>query len=231
MHRKKVNRLAQPVALSFSGGKDSSYALYALKQDPAWRVERLLATATREYGRNSMHGIRMELVQQQAESIGIPLDVVWLNANGSGDDYERAMERMLQRYKEQGIEHVAFGDLYLEDVRQYREQLNAAAGIHSIFPVWGRPTRQFAEQFIAAGFKAVVVCVDTTQLDASFCGREFDASFLADLPEGIDWCAENGEFHTFCYDGPIFREPIAFRRGDYVLRDGRFYYLDLVPLD
>jgi diphthamide synthase (EF-2-diphthine--ammonia ligase) len=97
--------------------------------------------------------------------------------------------------------------------------------------VWGRPTRQFAEQFIAAGFKAVVVCVDTTQLDASFCGREFDASFLADLPEGIDWCAENGEFHTFCYDGPIFREPIAFRRGEYVLRDGRFYYLDLVPLD
>jgi uncharacterized protein (TIGR00290 family) len=226
-----VNRLAQPVALSFSGGKDSSYALYALQQDPAWRVERLMATATREYGRNSMHGIRMELVQQQAESIGIPLDVVWLNANGSGDDYERAMERMLQRYKEQGIEHVAFGDLYLEDVRQYREQLNAAAGIHSVFPVWGIPTRQFAEQFIAAGFKAVVVCVDTTQLDASFCGREFDASFLADLPEGIDWCAEKGEFHTFCYDGPIFREPIAFRRGDYVLRDGRFYYLDLVPTD
>ncbi len=178
-----------------------------------------------------MHGVRMELIQKQADAMGLPLDVVWMNANGGGDDYERAMERTLRRYKEQGIEHVAFGDLYLEDVREYREQLNASAGIHSVFPVWGIPTRQFAEQFIAAGFKAIVVCVDTTQLDASFCGREFDQSFLADLPDGIDWCAEKGEFHTFCYDGPVFRKPIAFERGECVLRDDRFYYMDLIPAE
>jgi diphthamide synthase (EF-2-diphthine--ammonia ligase) len=120
--------------------------------------------------------------------------------------------------------------LYLEDVRAYREELNASVGIQSLFPVWGIPTKEFARKFIYAGFKAVVVCVDTTQLDASFCGRAFDESFLQDLPDGVDWCAEKGEFHTFCYDGPIFRKPIAFSKGEIVLRENRFYYLDVVPV-
>jgi uncharacterized protein (TIGR00290 family) len=222
--------MSRPVVMSYSGGKDSSYALYSLQQDKRWDVARLLTTCTRDYQRSSMHGVRLELLHQQAEQIGLPLDIVWLDAGDGGDGYRKQMESMLVWYKEHGLEHVAFGDLYLEDVRAYREALNASVGIQSLFPVWGIPTKEFARNFIDAGFKAVVVCVDTTQLDASFCGREFDESFLQDLPDGVDWCAENGEFHTFCYDGPIFRNPIAFTKGEFVLREDRFYYLDLVPV-
>lgn len=217
-----------PIVLSYSGGKDSSYALHTLRKDSQWDVRRLLTTATRDYLRSSMHGIRIELVQQQAQSIGIPLDIVWMDANGGGDDYKTKMATMLRSFKGEGMEHVAFGDLYLEDVRAYREQMNASVGMKSLFPVWGTPTREFAQRFIDDGFKAIVVCVDTTQLDASFCGREFDGAFLADLPEEVDWCAEKGEFHTFCYDGPIFQQPIPFTKGEKVLRDERFHYLDLL---
>jgi uncharacterized protein (TIGR00290 family) len=227
--KREVGNVKLPVVMSYSGGKDSSYALYTLQQDPNWSVVRLLSTGTREYQRNSMHGVRMELLYRQSESIGLPLDVVWMDANVGGKGYESAMKTVLNRYKSEGIAHVGFGDLYLEDVRQYREQMNSTAGIQSLFPVWGAPTKEFARSFIRVGFKAIVVCVDTTQLDASFCGREFDESLLMDLPEGVDWCAENGEFHTFCYDGPLFKEPISFAKGETVLRDERFYYLDLLP--
>jgi uncharacterized protein (TIGR00290 family) len=221
--------MPQPVVMSYSGGKDSSYALHILQQDPNWQIVRLLTTATRDYRRTSMHGVRIELLMRQAASIGLPLDIVWLDADGSGKDYENKMESTLKRYKEQGIEHVAFGDLYLEDVREYREQMNESVGMRSLFPIWGTPPRELAVRFIAEGFKSVVVCVDTTQLNPSFCGREFDESFLKDLPEQVDWCAEKGEFHTFCYDGPIFKEAIPFSRGEKVLRDERFCYIDLLP--
>jgi len=215
--------------MSYSGGKDSSFALYLLRQQTQWKVVRLLTTGTREYMRSSMHGIRHDLVADQAQCIGLPLDVVWMDAGGGGKDYEASIKLTLQGYLKRGIKHVAFGDLFLEDVRAYREELNNSVGIKSVFPVWGIPTPQLAHDFIAQGFKAIVVCVDTTQLDASFCGRAFDTQLLDDLPKGVDPCAENGEFHTFCYDGPIFQCPVSFLTGDRVLRDGRFEYLDLLP--
>lgn len=222
--------MKKPIVMSYSGGKDSSLALYQLMKDPDWEVKRLLTTANYTYKRSSMHGVRTELFQQQAESIGLPLDVVWLSPEDGGDGYRRKMQRALEDYKENGFENIAFGDLYLEDVRAYREKMNETIGMGSLFPVWGIPTTEFAERFIQLGFKAIVICVDTTQLDASFCGREFDQAFLNDLPEGTDWCAEKGEFHTFCYDGPIFSKPILFNKGDQILRENRFQYLDLLPL-
>lgn len=204
-------------------------ALFQLFNDPDWDVKRLLTTANATYQRSSMHGVRTELFQRQAESIGLPLDVVWLTPTDGADGYQRKMKTMLENYKANGLNHMAFGDLYLEDVRQYREEMNQTVGIGSWFPVWGIPTKEFAETVIRVGFKAIVVCVDTTQLDASFCGREFNQAFLNDLPAGIDWCAEKGEFHTFCYDGPIFTKPISFQTGEQTLRENRFQYIDLLP--
>lgn len=219
--------MTKPVVLSYSGGKDCTYALHVLKQDPDWQVVRLLTTAARPHRRTSMHGVRIELLKRQAASLGLPLDIVWLDEDGR--DYESRMAEMLAGYKKRGIERVAFGDLYLEDIREYREHLNASVGMGSLFPLWGIPVRELAKRFIDDGFRAVVVCVDTEQLDRSFCGREYDASLLKELPASMDWCAEKGEFHTFCYDGPVFREAIPFVKGDKVLRDERFYYLDLLP--
>lgn len=222
--------MKQPIVMSYSGGKDSSLALYQLFGNPEWEVKRLLTTANSTYNRSSMHGVRTELMQRQAEAIGLPLDTVWLTPEDGGDGYQRKMKEALENYKASGLKHVAFGDLYLEDVRAYRETMNDLVGMQSLFPVWGIPTQEFARNFIELGFKAVVVCVDTTQLDASFCGREFDQEFLNDLPSGIDWCAEEGEFHTFCYDGPIFSKPILFEKGVQTLRDNRFQYIDLLPI-
>jgi len=222
------DEVKEPIVMSYSGGKDSSMALYRLFNDPRWEVQRLLTTANATYQRSSMHGVRTELCRQQAESIGLPLDVVWLTPTDGRDGYQRKMTTVLDNYKASGLNHIAFGDLYLEDVRQYREAMNQTVGVGSLFPVWGIPTQEFAEMLLRLGFKAIVVCVDTTQLNASFCGREFDEAFLHDLPAGIDWCAEQGEFHTFCYDGPIFAKPIAFQKGERTLRENRFQYIDLL---
>mgnify|MGYP001168844399 FL=1 len=219
--------MKQKIVMSYSGGKDSSLALYELGKQPNWEVVRLMTTASLNYGRSSMHGIRTALAVKQAEAIGIPLDIIWLDNQDGAEGYERKMKKQLQSYLDHGIRHVAFGDLYLEDIKAYREKMNATVGMSSVFPVWGRPTKDFAKAFIDLGFKAIVVCVDTTQLDAAFCGREFNEDFLNDLPDGVDWCAENGEFHTFCYDGPIFKEPVPFQRGEKVLREGRFQYIDI----
>ena len=216
--------------MAYSGGKDSSMALYRLLNDPTWQVKRLLTTANATYQRSSMHGVRLELFRQQADAIGLPLDVVWLTPEDGGEGYRGKMTAVLQNYKSHGLNHMAFGDLYLEDVRQYREAMNQTVGMGSVFPVWGMPTQEFAKSVIQLGFKAIVVCVDTAQLDISFCGREFDEAFLNDLPAGIDWCAENGEFHTFCYDGPIFTNPVTFRTGERTLRENRFQYIDLLPV-
>lgn len=221
--------MRKPLVLSYSGGKDSSLALHKLKENKEWEVARLLTTANRTYDRSSMHGVRMSLFEQQAASIGLPLDIVWLDPEDGGEGYATKMTKALKAYKEDGLQTIAFGDLYLEDVRAYREKMNTTIGLYSFFPVWGIPTKDFAQEFIEKGFKAIVVCVDTTQLSASFCGREFNQQFLEELPEGVDWCAEKGEFHTFCYDGPIFDSPIAFSIGEQVLRDERFQYVDLLP--
>jgi uncharacterized protein (TIGR00290 family) len=223
--------MKKPIVMSYSGGKDSSYALYNLKKSEEWEVTHLLTTANSVHQRSSMHGIRTALAQKQAEAIGLPLDIVWLEPTDGGTEYAEKMTQALESYKENGIQTIAFGDLFLEDIRAFRETMNASLGLASQFPIWGVPTKELAYSFIKEGFKAIVVCVDTTQLDASFCGREFNESFLNDLPEGIDWCAENGEFHTFCYDGPIFKTPIPFKKGQQILRDDRFQYIDLIEMD
>ncbi|HEX7326107.1 MAG TPA: ATP-binding protein [Rhodanobacteraceae bacterium] len=218
----------QPVLLAWSGGKDCLAALARLRSDPAWTPAGLLTTLTRDFDRVSMHGIRHDVLRAQAESLGLPLIECVLDWPSSNADYEAAMADALQRAQTRwpGIDHCAFGDLFLADVRAYRETQLARAGWHAVFPLWGTDTRGQARAFIAAGYRAVITCVDTTQLDASFSGRDFDAALLADLPPTVDPCGERGEFHTLSYAGPPFTRPIDLRRGESVLRDGRFQYTD-----
>ena len=215
--------------LSWSGGKDSAMSLYTLRQTNEHTVTALLTTVTREYDRVSMHGVRRTLLHQQAEAVGVPVIEVFITPGASNDEYEQNMGAVLTAYKEQGIEGVAFGDIFLEDLRTYREQNLAKLDLKGVFPIWKRDTRELAHTFLNLGFKAVVTCVDTQVLDASFAGRTIDEAFLETLPEGVDPCGENGEFHSFVYDGPIFAHPISFSRGELILHDERFYYCDLIP--
>lgn len=217
----------QPVILSFSGGKDSLLALARLSMDPDWQVVRLLTTLNERYQRIAMHGVRRSLLEEQARSLGLPLDLVFLPAHGGNTEYETALSHRLVEYRSVGIYHVAFGDLFLEDVRRYRETHLAQVGMTGLFPLWGQPTNGLARRFIAEGYRATVVCVDTTQLDPSFAGREFDNHFLDTLPPTVDPCGERGEFHSFVYDGPPFNRPVPFQRGQTVLRDRRFQYCEL----
>jgi uncharacterized protein (TIGR00290 family) len=220
--------MMEDVVLSWSGGKDSAFALYQLKEKNEFHVKRLLTSVTEAYGRISMHGVRIELLEKQAEALGLPLDMIWLSQKSSNEEYQQRMTELLRDYQEQGIHKIAFGDLFLEDIRLYREKLNEQVGMGSIFPIWGIPTDELALRFIKRGFKTIVVCVDTQQLDASFCGREYNQAFLQELPKGVDPCGENGEFHTFTYAGPIFKEEIRFQIGEKVLRENRFMYTDLI---
>ncbi|MBZ0288833.1 MAG: diphthine--ammonia ligase [Anaerolineae bacterium] len=215
--------------LSWSGGKDSALSLYTLRQSGEHNVTALLTTVTREYDRVSMHGVRRALLHQQVAAVGLPVLEVFLTPGAANDEYEQHMGAVLTAYKAQGVEGVAFGDIFLEDLRAYRENHLAQLDLQGVFPVWKRDTRELAQTFLDLGFKAVVTCVDTHALDASFAGRMIDDDFLRALPEGVDPCGENGEFHTFVFDGPIFAHPIAFRLGELVLRDERFYYCDLIP--
>lgn len=221
---------AEPVVLSWSGGKDSSLALAALRDDPRYEVVALLTSVTRGYERVSIHGVRRSLLAAQAEAARLPLREIVLDPASSNEAYEAAFHVALARLRTElpAVRRIAFGDLYLADVRAYRERLLAAAGFEGLFPLWGRDTASLAAAFISAGFRADLVCVDTEQLAASFAGRSFDAELLADLPAWVDPCGEGGEFHTFVSDGPVFREPVPVRRGEVVLRDERFAYCDLL---
>jgi uncharacterized protein (TIGR00290 family) len=216
------------VLFTWSGGKDSALALYELRR-AGGEVAALLTTVTRDYGRVSMHGVRFELLERQAAAIGLPLEVVYIGKGADNAEYEAAMAERLGYHKEQGVSVVAFGDIFLEDLRRYREANLGRLGLKGVFPIWGRDTHELAASFLALGFKAVLTCVDTRVLGAAFAGREYDARLLAELPGGVDPCGENGEFHTFVYNGPLFREPVAWRRGEVVLREERFCYCDLVP--
>ena len=220
-----------PVVLSWSGGKDSSLALAALRADPRYEVVALLTSITREYDRVSIHGVRRALVEAQAAAAGLPLHEVALEPRSSNDAYEAAFLDALAelRATHPTVRHVAFGDLYLADVRAYRERLVRSAGYDPLFPLWGRDTAALAREFIAAGFRAHLVCVDTQQLPAAFAGRAFDHTLLAELPATVDPCGENGEFHTFVSAGPVLAAPIPIRVGEVVLRDGRFAFCDFVP--
>jgi len=217
-----------PVVMGWSGGKDSCVALYELQRSGDYEVAGLMTTVTRDYDRISMHGVRRSLLARQARSLGLPLHEVFIPAGASNADYEAAMAEALVEIRAQGVETMAFGDLYLEDIRAYRDRMMAENGMDAVYPVWGRDTHAFIGDFVAAGFKAVIVCVDLAQLDASFAGRVIDAELLADLPPGIDPCGENDEFHTFVYDGPNFAQAVGITIGERVLRAG-FCFCDLEP--
>lgn len=219
--------------LAWSGGKDSALALQALRAGARHEPAALLTTVTREYDRISMHGVRRTLLHAQAAALGLPLVEAEIPSNASNALYESAMAAALDEVRRRFplVRHVAFGDLFLADVRAYRERQLARTVFEPLFPLWGLPTRPLAERFIDDGFEAVAVCVDTQQLGASFAGRSFDRAFLADLPPAADPCGENGEFHTFVSAGPGFARAVPYEKGEVVLRDGRFAYCDLLPLE
>jgi uncharacterized protein (TIGR00290 family) len=220
--------MGERAIVSWSGGKDSALALYELRG--SYDVAALVTTVTEDYDRISMHGVRTELLRRQAAALGLPLDVVSIPARCSNAIYEERMRAALARWREQGVSAVICGDIFLEDVRRYREErLFTGTSLHGVFPLWGRPTRDLAARFLGAGFRAVLCCVDTRVCPLAWAGRAFDEALLADLPPGADPCAENGEFHTFVFDGPIFSEPVRFTLGEAVLRDERFGYRDLLP--
>lgn len=203
---------------NWSGGKDSSICLYKTLRSGDYEVSYLFTTVNEKHNRISQHGVRYELLEKQAENIGIPLWVLRLPDTPTMESYNRKMAEALGELKNEGISVSIFGDIFLEDLRQYREDRLSELGYEGIFPLWKLETVQLANEFIEMGFKAVVVCVDERYLDKSFVGREYDDSFLNDLPEGVDHCGENGEFHTFVYDGPIFGKPVPFSKGEVVYR-------------
>lgn len=190
----------------------------------------LLTTISDRFHRVSMHGVREELLERQAEVLGIQLQKVLIPYPCPNDVYEKEMREVLEVWKARGVTHVIFGDLFLEDIRRYREKQLALVNLTSVFPVWGKDTAGLAKEIIATGFRAILSCVDPRKLDQSFTGREFDTSLLRDLPAGVDPCGENGEFHTFVYDGPLFSKPIGIEVGGRVMRDG-FAFADIVPRD
>jgi uncharacterized protein (TIGR00290 family) len=219
------------IALSWSGGKDSSLALAALRADPRYEVVALLTSVTSGYDRISIHGVRRTLLDAQVASLELPVIEIVLEPKCSNEEYESAFADALGRLNvaHPKVQQIAFGDLYLADVRAYREKLLERTGHSALFPLWGSDTAALAMDFIGAGFRAHLVCVDTQQLSASFAGRAFDAALLADLPPTVDPCGEGGEFHTFVSDGPIFAKPIDVTLGEVVLRDERFAFCDLLP--
>jgi uncharacterized protein (TIGR00290 family) len=214
--------------LSWSGGKDSSLALLELRAVGSREIKALLTTVTVEFDRISMHGVRRSLLHEQASSLDLPLEEVWIPRKSSNEIYETRVKNALMKYRRKGVEEVVFGDLFLQDVRRYREERLGQIGMQGLFPLWGRDTGKLASEFVELGFKAVVCCVDPTRLGKEFCGREYDGSFLESLPSGVDPCGENGEFHTFVYAGPIFKDEIELTKGRVVHRDG-FYFADLLP--
>lgn len=220
-----------PVVMSWSGGKDSAFALYELLRSDDFEVVELMTSVSEEYQRISHHGVREILLEQQAAAIGLPLRKIYLPSGKAGpctnEVYEGIMGGVMASYKARGIETVGFGDLFLEDLRAWRENNLAKAGMRGVFPLWKRDTAKLAREVIAMGFRAYLSCVEG-KVGPGFVGRAFDESLLADLPAGVDPCGEYGEFHSYVYDGPIFQRPVAVRVGESVVRDGR-YYADLLP--
>ena len=203
-------------------------ALDELRRDHQFEIAALLTTVTEPYNRISMHGVRRELLERQAQSLGLPLEVVLIPAACTNEIYEARMEASLLRFKSRGVSRVAFGDIFLQDLREYRERNLARVGMQAIFPIWKRPTADLARDFVSRGFRAVTVCVDPRCLDESFCGCEIDAGFFARLPASVDPCGENGEFHSFVFDGPGCTDRIAVERGEITNREG-FIFCDLLP--
>jgi len=221
----------EKVLLSWSSGKDSALALYEILRSQDYQVAALLTTVTEEYDRVSMHGVRRVLLEQQAKALGLPLHQVILTPDAANEEYELRMREALLHYQAEGVSAVVFGDIFLADLRRYREENLARMGMKAVFPLWQRDTVALIQRWLALGFRAVTTCVDTAALGREFVGREIDQPFLASLPATVDPCGENGEFHSFVYDGPVFASRIRFEGGETVLRDNRFYYRDLIPVN
>src|SRR5438874_6334713 len=216
--------------LSWSSGKDSAWTLRALRERGDVEVVGLLTTINEAYERVAMHAVRVDLLEAQAAAAGLPLLRVPIPSPCSNAEYEAAMSRAIEVAQRDGVSVMAFGDLFLEDIRRYRIEKLAGTGIQPIFPIWGIPTDLLAREMLAGGLRARLTCVDPKQLAPSFAGRDFDHSFLAELPASVDPCGEKGEFHTFAYAGPMFRSPVPIRSGEVVERDG-FIFSDIMLVD
>ena len=222
--------MKEKVIFSWSGGKDSALALYKLQKTKNCQIAALLTTISQDYDRISMHGVRTILLEIQAESLGLPLEKVLITKDTTDEQYERKMRQVLTKYLAAGVSSVVFGDIFLEDLRKCRESNLSKIGMKAIFPIWKINPAVLAHEFIESGFKAVITCIDLNFLDKILIGRTFDEQFLSKLPSTVDPCGENGEFHSFVYDGPIFQQRILHTTGKVVLRENRFYYCDLLPL-
>jgi uncharacterized protein (TIGR00290 family) len=227
---------------NWSGGKDSSLSQYYILQSKEYDIRYLVTSVNSKFNRISMHGVRQELLRRQAESLGLPLHMIMIPEMPTMEIYDNLMEQTLKKFKEEGIEYSIFGDIFLEDLKKYREEGLSRVEIKGVFPIWKIPSAKLVREFIDLGFKAVLVCVDEKILDRSFVGRPIDHALLKDLPANVDPCGENGEYHSFVYDGPIFHHPVAFDFGEVVHRDYAatttdtkvhtgFWYCDLIPKD
>jgi len=238
--------------MNWSGGKDSSLCLHKIIKEGKYQVKYFLTSVNKAHNRISMHGVRTELLWQQASSVGIPLKLIELPEHPDMEEYEREMKKKVNEISEEGIRHAIFGDIFLEDLRKYRENKLQQLGIQGVFPLWKQPTQKLMEEFLDLGFKAIIVCVNEKFLDKSFCGRLIDRSLMKDLPSTTDVCGENGEYHSFVFDGPIFKSPVLFEKGEIVYKEYKspknsqsghyntacteeknygFYFCDLVPLN
>ncbi len=218
----------EPVILSWSGGKDSAMAAYHLLASQKYEIAALMTTVTEDYDRISMHGVRRELLEHQAESLEIALHKVMIPKDCSNEIYESRMSEAFQHFRARGIQKIAFGDLFLADIKAYRDERLAQSGLTGIYPIWLRDTDELVRTFIGLGFKAKLACVDTHAIDASFAGREIDASLLRDLPPTADPCGERGEYHSFVYAGPIFKKAIHCKVGATTMRASRFNFCDII---
>jgi uncharacterized protein (TIGR00290 family) len=216
------------VVVAWSGGKDSTLALYEVLNSGSYEVLELLTTVAKDNGRISIHDVRRVLLEQQAKALRIPLEELFIPKGASDAEYADKLLKTLKRHRGNGVSSVVFGDLFIEDIRKYRERILAKAGMNGVFPLWKKDTRKLARTFIKLGFKAVITSVDSCVLGKDFAGREYDEKFLSDLPVNVDPCGENGEFHTFVYNGPIFCEKVDFKKGALTLKDNRFYSCDLL---
>ena len=220
----------EKILVSWSGGKDSVLSLYQIVKAEKFEISALLTVFTEDYDRVSMHGIRRIMLEKQVEYLGHSLEKIFIPKDASDKEYKSQMVNTLKKYLLNGIRSIIFGDIFLEDVRKYREENLSKIDMTALFPLWKKDTFQLAKEFIKLGFKSVITCVDSKSLSKNFVGRVFDKEFLSALPSNVDPMGENGEFHSYVFDGPLFKHRAKFELGDIVLRNGRFYFCDLIPL-